>query len=219
MSVKIGLKYIEIWNESMEDAVLEYEKQEIKKGQIVFYGPSNFTRWSKKWDHIPMDEALLGKSGAKCVINRGFGSTCAEHQLYYYPRMIKPLEPKVLVYSFSGNGASFGYSIEESWEIAQRVIAYARTDFPDIQIYLCGFNPSYKDPNAAQIASHKRFHSWLKAFCEETPNCHFIDILACEEIATRKDIYVEDKVHFNQMGYDIYTEIFKEALKDELAKY
>ena len=49
MAVKIGLKYIEIWKESMEDEVLEYEKEPIEKGKIVFYGPSNFTRWSARF--------------------------------------------------------------------------------------------------------------------------------------------------------------------------
>lgn len=219
MAVKIGLKYIEIWNESMEDAVVKYEQEEVKKGQIVFYGPSNFTRWSAKWEHTPMSKVLLGKSGAECVINRGFGSTCAEHQLYYYPRMIKPLEPKVLVYSFSGNGKAFGYSYEESWELAQRVIAYAKTDFPDIQIYICGANPRFKDFNAAELADNARLESWIKAFVDITPNCHYIDIRGYEPLSCRKDIFVEDGVHFNQMGYDIYAELFKEALKDELAKY
>lgn len=218
MFVKVGLKYIEVWNESMEDAVLAYEKQEIKKGQIVFYGPSNFTRWSERWGHKPLEEVILGKSGAKCAINRGFGSTCAEHHLYYYPRMIKPLEPKVLVYSVgTPNGRAFGYSNEESWMLAQRVIAYAKTDFPDIKIYLCGANPPKKDYNISELNNVKRLHSWMQAFAAETPNCFFIDCWS-EEIASRKDVYVEDG-HFNQLGYDLYAEIFKKALADELAKY
>ena len=34
-----------------------------------------------------------------------------------------------------------------------------------------------------------------------------------------KDIYVSDGVHFNQKGYDIYADFYREVLKDELAKY
>ena len=100
MAVKVGLKFIEIWGDSMEDAVREYEKEEIQTGKIVFYGPSNYTRWSAKYGMKPMADVLLGKSGEKCVINRGFGSSCSEHQLYYYDRMVRPLKPKVLVYTF-----------------------------------------------------------------------------------------------------------------------
>ena len=122
MSIKVGLKYIDIWKTSLEDAVCKYEREEIEKNQIVFYGPSYFTRWSADYGMKPMRECLLGKSGKECVINRGFGSSCPEHQLYYYPRMVKPLCPKVLVYGSYGNGAAFGYSDDESWFLAQRVI-------------------------------------------------------------------------------------------------
>ena len=123
MSVKIGLKYIDIWNDSMEQAVCEYEKEEIKTGGIVFYGPSNFTRWGEKYGHRPLKDDLLGSSGAQCCINRGFGSSCPEHQLYYYHRMIRPLAPKVLVYSPFGNSRAFGYTTEATFELAQRVVA------------------------------------------------------------------------------------------------
>ena len=122
MSIKVGLRTIEKWNESLENQVLRYEAEQAPEGQIVFYGPSNFTRWSERYGMRPLREVLRGKSGAHCVINRGFGSSCAEHQLYYYPRMVRPLAPSVLVYSTMGNMGPFGYTAEESWELEERVI-------------------------------------------------------------------------------------------------
>jgi lysophospholipase L1-like esterase len=35
----------------------------------------------------------------------------------------------------------------------------------------------------------------------------------------RKDIYIEDGVHFNQDGYDEFKKVFENELRDELAKY
>ena len=217
MPVRVGLKFIEKWQDSMENAVLEYEKEPIVKGQIVFYGPSNFTRWSKAYGMKPMREVLLGKSGAPCVINRGFGSSCPEHQLYYYPRMIRPLEPKVLVYASFGNSTAFGYSYDEAWELAQRVIAYSFTDFPDIRIYLCSAIPQ-KAMTEDDIAKRQAYNARLREFAEKTPNCFYIDTF--EHAPLRNDdLFVEDGVHFNQMGYDIYAEIFKQELKDELDEF
>ena len=63
MSIKVGLKFIDIWGESMEDEVLAYEAEPTEKGQIVFYGPSYFTRWSKRFGMVPMREALRNKKG------------------------------------------------------------------------------------------------------------------------------------------------------------
>ena len=218
MPVKIGLKYIDIWKDSMEDAVRKYEEEPIRKGEIVFYGPSNFTRWSEKWKMIPLREAVVGAGGKPCCINRGFGSSCPEHQLYYYPRMIRPLEPKVLVYSATnGNGRAFGYSDEESWELAQRVIMYALTDFPGIHVYISGANPR-KEMSTELIENFKKYNSWIKDFVEKTPGCYYFDPLEYEPLRN-PDNFVDDGVHFNQKGYDVYAEFFKEVLKDELEKF
>jgi len=217
MPVKIGLKYIDIWQESLEDEVRDYEKEEQLQGQIVFYGPSYFTRWSTRFGMVPLREALTGKSGAPCVVNRGFGSSCAEHQLYYYPRMIRPLAPKVLVYSSYGNGSAFGYTPEEIWELAQRVVAYAQTDFPGIRIYLCGCQHHKKDkPENMEV--YRRYDSWLQEYAEQTPDCHFVNVLDYEPL-WQDDIFVPDNVHYNQKGYQLYGEFFKEVLRDELAQY
>lgn len=217
MGVKVGLQYIDIWQESMEDEIRTYEKEDIITDQIVFYGPSYFTRWSERFGMVPLREALRGASGAPCAVNRGFGSSCAEHQLYYYPRAIRPLKPKVLVYSFTANGPSFGYTNEESWELAQRVIAYAQTDFPGIHIYVEGMHPT-RDITLDVVKEKKAFDAVIREFVEKTPDCTFVDVLSQEQFF-RKDIYVEDGIHYNQKGYDLCTEFYKEVLKDELKNY
>ncbi|MBQ7780243.1 MAG: hypothetical protein IJ404_07080 [Clostridia bacterium] len=217
MPVKVGLQYIEIWNESMEDEVREYENEPIQKGKIVFYGPSYFTRWSTKWGNKPLCETVLGKSGAQCCINRGFGSSCPEHQLYYYPRMIRPLEPSVLVYKSYANAAAFGYTTEETWELAQRVITYTLTDFPEATVYLVSASRS-RNMSDEQLYECRKYNSFLKEFAEKTPRCQYLDVFEYAPM-TGNDIYIDDGVHFNEKGYELFADFFTEALKDELAKF
>jgi len=217
MPIRVGLQYIEMWNSPLEAQVCAYEEEQVEKGQIVFYGPSNFTRWCSRWKHTPLREALPGKSGKPCAINRGFGSSCAEHQLYYYPRMVRPLAPSVLVYSAFGNYSAFGYSLEETWELAQRVIGYALTDFPGIRVYICG--PQWHPKDTEEILARSAKSNCLaKEFAENTPNCYFLNPLDHEPLH-RNDIFVEDNVHYNQKGYDLYADFFREALKDEFARF
>lgn len=214
MPVKVGLRYVEKWNSDFEAHIQKYEARKDKKGQIVFYGPSNFTRWGTRWGMTPLREAVLGKSGAQCCINRGFGSSCPEHHLYYYDRLVRPLEPKILVYSPGlGNGLSFDYTAEELWELAQRVMVYAKTDFPDLKIYLCGIN-TYK--NNKEV--YQKYDNWMREFAKDFPDCTYVDVSAYEPLH-RTDIYVEDNVHFNRIGYEIYADFFREVLKDELDNY
>jgi len=214
MSVKVGLRYIEKWHTDLEAQIQKYESEVVNKGQIVFYGPSNFTRWSTHWGRTPLHEAVLGKSGAQCCINRGFGSSCPEHHLYYYHRIIRPLEPKALVYSTGmGNGLNFGYTPAELWELAQRVMMYAKTDFPDLHIYLLGVNTFRNKKDY-----HIKYDSWLREFASNVPGCTYLDVSAYEPLH-RTDIIDTDNVHYNDEGYRIYAEFFKEALKDELSNF
>ena len=216
MPVKIGLKTIEKWKESLEEQVLRYEQEDALQGQIVFYGPSNFTRWSERWGMTPLAEAVLGKSGAKCCINRGFGSSSTEHHLYYYSRMVRPLNPKVMVYAPGlGNSLSFGYTPEETFDLAQRVVQYAMSDMPGLKVYLCGLNrnrPNQRTPVALE------YDRWLQEFAAATPNCTYVDIGGYAPL-DRMDILAEDNTHFNKAGYEIYAELFREVLKEELEQY
>ena len=217
MPIRVGLQYIDIWKSSLEKAVQKYEEETVEPGQIVFYGPSYFTRWSTAWEHRPLREDLVGKSGKACCVNRGFGSSCPEHQLYYYPRMVRPLKPSVLVYGSWGNSDAFGYSNEEAFELAQRVITYALTDFPELRVYIGGAQAT-RDMTDENLAERRAYSEMLRKFAEGTPRCTYFDPLSCKEL-WQKDIFVEDGVHYNQKGYDLYGEFFREVLKDELNKF
>ena len=217
MPVKIGLKYIDIWKTDLDKEVVAYENEHAEKGQIVFYGPSHFTRWSAKFGNKPMREVLLGKSGKPCVVNRGFGSSCSEHQLYFYPRMIRPLEPSVLVYMSHGNSAAFGYTPEETWEIAQRVIAYTMTDFPEARICLCGAFPA-KNMDDEQLRVRKLYSSYVREFAENNDRCFFIDPMEYQPLLDPA-MFLDDGVHLNADGYERFAEFMKDGLKDELDKF
>jgi lysophospholipase L1-like esterase len=121
------------------------------------------------------------------------------------------------VYSSHGNSEAFGYSNEEAWELAQRVIAYALTDFPGIRIYLTSANRT-KDMSEQDIVNRQAYNAMVKEFAEKTPGCFYLDTFEYEPLG-RQDIFVEDGVHFNAEGYRIYGEFFKEALKEELEQF
>lgn len=197
----------------MEAQVCRYEAEDQPTGQIVFYGPSNFTRWSSKYSATPLAEALPGKSGSICCINRDFGSSCPEHHLYYYGRMVRPLAPAVLVYAPGlGNGTSFGYTPKELFDLAQRVVLYAKSDFPDLRIYLCGLPHRYTKPEALE------YNAWLRQLCEEVPDCTFVDIAECKELQDPA-LLCQDGVHFTPEGYERYAEFFRTVLRQELDRY
>ena len=214
-TIKVGLRYIDRWNTSLEKEVKRYEDENAEKGKIVFYGPSFFTRWSARYGNIELSDAILGKSGAKCCINCGFGSSCPEQQLYYYPRMVRALEPSALVYGAGwGNGSTFGYTPQEQLFLAERILAYAREDFPDMTIYVYGESRKRHAANPEKIESI----NGLEAIAAEIPNCKFLDPDDYIDM-TKDELYIEDKVHFTAEGFALFADFFKETLREELDRF
>ena len=211
-----------------ESGAQRIEAKPVHKNRIVFYGHSAFTRWTDRWGHREMEDDLIGRDGNTTVLNHGFGTSCAEELLYYYPRLVRPYEPRALVLAAFGNDIGFGYTPEETMMLLSRVIEWAQVDFPGIKIYLCGVGVGLKTVGMPRWdAARARFDQLAKDFCEGRENCTFVDAVQsplfyekAEDVGdptkVRKDIFVRDMTHFNQLGYDLYRDFFKEVLKDIL---
>ncbi len=206
----------------LESEIEEFEREQVETGKILFYGSSMFTRWSSKWGHRELSDDIPG------AVNHGFGSSTAEELLYFYPRAVRPWKPRVLVLRVCSNDIGFGYSPAEIFFLLQRVIAYARKDMPGIKFLLCS---SRVTPSAGGSQSTPRFmaqyNELLNDYCSKHDDCVCLSEVMIPELYDspehvgqrehlRKELYVEDMMHFNQDGYDIYKKHILNALKDYL---
>lgn len=213
----------------LEDYIKAFEEEPIETGKIMFYGDSAFTRWTtERWGFRMMKDDLRGKDGSEAVINHGFGTSTHEEQLYYYPRAVLPWKPKALVMISYGNDRDCGYSPLEMVALRARLCDWARHDIPGIKFYICDVRPIIKNSNDPKaIALINEFNILMKAYCDKYDDCTFVehskspffydnpeDIGSYEKIKT--DIFVEDEVHYNQKGYDLYRDFFLEVLDEIL---
>jgi len=209
----------------LERSIAAYEELPLPEpGGIVFYGSSGFTRWGSPistYGHRPLEADIPG-----CV-NRGFGGATAEELLYYYDRMVRPLKPRALVVSIVHNDRGMGYSPNEIVTNLAKLFEFARTDFPGIRLYACDCRPTLKFVTETHLRYMPEFNQLLKEYCDRHEDTTFIDHIhhpiwfeKPEDVGdytkVRRDIFVEDEVHFNQLGYDLYTVFMKEKLKDVL---
>lgn len=209
----------------LKNSVISYTALPLPEpGGIVFYGSSGFTRWGSPisdYGHRPLEEDLPG------CINRGFGGATAEELLYYYDRMVRPLKPRALVVSIGHNDRGMGYSPDEVVTNLAKLFAFARTDFPGIRLYACDCRPTLKFVTDRHLAYMADFHRLLQAYCDGHEDTTLVDHIhhpiwfenpedVGDHTKVRRDIFVEDDVHFNQLGYDLYTVYMKEILKEVL---
>lgn len=219
----------------LEKSVVAYEQEPIEKGKILFYGHSLFTRWGNPtWGYRRLDEDIRMKDGSLACVNHGFGTSTSEELLYYYPRLVRPWEPRALVISTLANDGMYGLDLEDSIRNYCKICAWARTDFPGIKIYFVEDHPrpsgkdtSKRDAWNSGKQRRERFHRWLRSYVSDhSEDTRLIELWNQPELfetpedvgdfrKVRDDIFVEDQVHPNQAGYDILKKIFLEAL-DEL---
>lgn len=218
----------------LEKEIENYEKEPVQKGLIMFYGHSLFTRWGNpKWGYRRLEDDIRAKDGSLACINHGFGTSTSEELLYYYDRMVRPWAPRALVIATYCNDGMYGYDVDDIMVNIGKLCHWARTDFPGIKLFLVQDHPrpNGKDATIRDMWNsgkqrRERYHQLLDLYAQTHEDTTIIDLWSCPELfesaedvgnfrKVRDDIFVEDKVHPNQAGYDILGPIFKKAL-DEL---
>lgn len=211
-----------------EATVQEYESVPVETGKILFYGSSGFTRWKPKYGNRPLEQDIRMKDGSPAAVNHGFGGATIEEGLYYYDRMVKPWKPRAIVLRFYPNDIRFGYTPAEIMALLAQFCNRARADFPGVKLYICDAMPhkKYAD-NPLWPAMANQFNALVRDYCAANEDCtcvcqsgwrgFYLDpVDAGDYSKVRRDIWVEDQVHFTQEGYDIYRDLFLEALDDIL---
>ncbi len=215
-----------------EKDILRYEQQPIEEGLIMFYGSSCFTRWSEHRNNPSLEKEILRKDGSRAIVNHGFGTSTVEELLYYYPRLVRPWKPRAMVITCYLNDYTYNYSVEEVMFLLKRLLEYARTDMPGIRFYLADIHHTTNHIDEKEKWSpfkhyRKQINAELKAYCEAHDDCTYLchaDFPLFYEKAedvgdydkVRRDLFVEDKVHYTPEGYQIYKEFYRQALDEIL---
>ena len=212
----------------------KYPFDPSEEGMILMYGHSLFTRcgpMSGEWGNPNIEEHVRMKDGSRAIVNHGFGGSNAEDQLFYYSRLVRPWKPRALLLACGGNDLSIPYSPRDIMELQARIIQWAQADFPGIPIYCFNRNPapSWKREIATSRAKCLRLehNAFLEDFCARTENCHYVaqqnmpmffenpeDVGDYNKV--RDDIFAEDGVHLNPMGYGLFMDAMRELLSDLL---
>ena len=223
MAVKVQLN-------RLEETVLEYEKEPIEEGKILFIGSSGFTRWSKKYGNKPLEECILGKNGDKVAVNHGFGGSTMEEALYYYPRLVRPWKPRAIVLTTFINDRGFLYTPDELMLLMERFFEYARVDMPGIKLYVTDIRPHAKifDDEARRLwlnhvyAMNQRLKEYADSHDDVTlirvsqEPMYFKEGAVGDYTQVREDIFIEDRIHFTPYGYELFTDVMRRALDDIL---
>ncbi len=183
-------------------------QESYSKNAILFTGSSFIRLWKTiKTDLAPAE-----------IIHRGFGGSNINEMAYYIPRIAYPHDLKAVFFYTGSNDLTVSTQDKSPLQILEAykyIIKLVRIKFPTIPIYYIQISPNER--RWAVWDQIQATNELLKNYSASTPNLHYIETaskLLGPDGKYQPELHIEDKLHFNEKGYVIWTKIMREALKE-----
>jgi lysophospholipase L1-like esterase len=156
------------------------------------------------------------------VIARGFGGSIMHDLLHYLDRVALVYEPRAILIYEGDNDTKPGEVLPRKLVLAQleQIIARVHEALPKTRIYVLSVKPSVLRWSVWPIA--QELSSGFARIAEQDPLVYYVDVatpLLNDDGSARPDIYVEDMLHLNDAGNEIWGRTIKAALMPIEAQY
>ncbi len=178
---------------------------ERPKGEIVFYGASNFRLWTT------MEEDMAPYK----VQNHGLGGATDSELMKYADILLYPYEPSVVFIQTGSNDNAAGLSVDEIIENKDKMYTEFHKRLPNTTFIVMSGLPL---PGRAEYWDDiNNLNRRLKEYCENHENMEFIDatgVMLDADGNMRPDYFIEDQIHLNEKGHEAWTELMLEKLEE-----
>ncbi|MGC8744296.1 MAG: SGNH/GDSL hydrolase family protein [Verrucomicrobiia bacterium] len=170
---------------------------------ILFIGSSSIRLWKTLKEDFP----------DLPVVNRGFGGSQIADSVYYAERIVFPYRPRLIIMYAGVNDIAAGKSPEEVFEDFKTFVKKVHSRLPSTRI---GFIAMSTNPARwNQVEKVKKGNKLIREFTLRDPRLFFIDTFSYmirEDGTPKPDIFVEDKLHMNKKGYEIWKNVIRPYL-------
>jgi lysophospholipase L1-like esterase len=173
-----------------------------QKETIVFTGSSSVRLWEGLEDHFPNHQ----------ILNTGFGGSQTSDLLKHLQPLVLSYKPKMVFIYEGDNDINFKKSPNRVIRITRKIIDTIWQHYPETRIVLISAKPSIVrwDLKKRYIKLNRK----LKEFADQSPQIAFAnvwDIMLKDEVIN-ESLFIEDGLHMNQKGYDLWYEVIKPFL-------
>ncbi|MDQ3440650.1 MAG: GDSL-type esterase/lipase family protein [Planctomycetota bacterium] len=173
------------------------------KGGIVFTGSSTIRGWKTLARDFPDHH----------VINRGFGGSQIADSTHFAERIIFPYAPRMVVLRAGGNDIHAGKSVAQVFADYQAFIAKVRQGLPDAEMVYISMSPA--PARWVERDANKQLNALIEAFSKTMPGLKYVetyDTTLTPQGTAREELFVKDRLHFNEAGYNRLAERVRPAL-------
>ncbi len=175
------------------------------RGGVVFYGSSSIRFWHPR---LATDFPRI------TVVGRGFGGSTMPEAVHWLPTIVTPLAPRALVLYEGDNDIEMGRTPDEVMADFDSLLARLprRT-----RVYVIAIKPSAaRWERWSQMREvNRRFAARCK---KEKKRLFYIDIatpMLGWDGRPRSALFLEDRLHLNAAGYDLWRDVVGKAIKRE----
>nr|MBC7611899.1 G-D-S-L family lipolytic protein [Pseudopedobacter sp.] len=165
------------------------------KDGILFIGSSSLRKWTDL-------EKVYKSYGA---INRGFGGSTLANAIYYADDIIFPYQPRQIVVYSGENDIAEGASPEVTFDRFKILFELIRKKTPQVSISFIAIKPSIS--REKMMPEMVYANELIKTFLSAQDNTSFINVyplMLKDNGRPMDDIFLDDNLHMNQKGYDIW---------------
>lgn len=172
---------------------------------ILFTGSSSIRLWKDLNVYYP----------DKNVLNRGFGGSEMTDLIRFADKLILQYRPKQIFIYEGDNDLNAGKSPEAVLSSAEDLLKLIRKQLrKKTPVYFITPKPSIA--RWALKEKYLKYRQMLKAWCAKNKNVIFVDMwapLTDQNGNVIQDIFIEDGLHLNKRGYDIWSAVISKYLK------
>jgi lysophospholipase L1-like esterase len=185
-------------------AIKRYDKMyQAPAHPIVFVGSSSIRKW----------EGLQVAFGNYNVINRGIGGAVTNDISYYLNDIVFPYAPRQIVLYVGENDLPDDRATADTiLNRTKKLYHLIRAKLPTVPIAYISMKPS---PSRDKYQDKARAtNALIKDFLSKEQNTVFIDIFSpmIRDGKSRPELFVEDMLHMNGKGYEIWEETVRPYL-------
>lgn len=181
----------------------EYDLSPDKK-LVVFTGSSSIAMWKDMPQRFPDFN----------VINNGFGGSHFSDLIYYYDELVTKQTPEILFIYEGDNDVGNGKKTSMISKDFKTLTKKLERDLPTTKVVFISPKPSI-----ARWHLNKQYYKINKKiakFCNKTDGFEYADVwpvMLDVKGEIRKDIFLEDGLHMNKVGYDLWEEVVSQFLE------
>ena len=191
--------------ERFREEISKLQQKEINTEAevLLFVGSSSFRFWKSLEDDIQGKEA----------VNFGFGGSKMKEVNYFYDELVAPY-PAEMIFVYEGdNDIAAGESKKDILKEYKRFLKRVKKKDKQTDVILLAAKPSplrwefkeaYEELNAGLEKLSKRKH------------VYYLDIwspMILENGEVDPDLFIQDKLHMNEKGYEIWLELVQGMIK------